>query len=126
MITGYFTDFGNIINSLDFIISSEIQKRKVNNFLGIIEGRLYFENGVLDILEVVKITDNHLSKKKYKYHFRNQNNEMIFRYDNAPHHQNVDTFPYHKHLPDSIIESTVPNISQILSEIKIFSIDDVD
>ncbi len=126
MITEYFIDFGNVINRLDFILISEIQKRKVNDFLGIIEGKLHFENGILDLLEVIKITDNKLSKKKYKYHFRNHTNEMIFRYDNAPHHQNVDTFPHHKHLPDSIIESSVPNISQILSEIKILAADNTN
>lgn len=118
MITDYFICFGDVINGLDFIIGSEIQKRKVNDYLGIIEGKLIFETGVLDILEVIKITDNQLSKKKYKYHFRNPDNEMVFRYDNAPHHQDVATFPNHKHLPDKIIESNVPNIEQILLEIK--------
>ncbi len=66
MITQYFSHFDDIINNTDFITSSKIHKRKVNDFLGIIEGKISMEKGVLDILEVIKITDNQLSKKKYK------------------------------------------------------------
>ncbi len=66
MITQYFSHFDKIINKADFITGSEIQKRKVNDFLGIIEGKICIANMVLDILEVIKITDNQLSKKKYK------------------------------------------------------------
>ncbi len=36
MIIKYFAKFDEIINNADFITSSEIQKRKVNDFLGII------------------------------------------------------------------------------------------
>ncbi len=57
-------------------------------------------------------------KKKYKYRLRNMDNLMIFRYDNAPHHQDVDSFPNHKHLPGKILNSTEPDVKEILSEIK--------
>ena len=118
MIKQYFTDFGEIVNDLDFILNSEIHLRKINDFLGIIEGILTFEFGVLDFLEVIKLSDNQISKKKYKYHFRDPSGKMIFRYDNAPHHQKVVTFPHHKHLNTVITESTEPEIVQILAEIK--------
>ena len=117
MITKYFIHFDTIINKTDFISGSKIQKRKVNDFLGIIEGEININNKILDILEVIKITNKQLSKKKYKYHFRNSDNSLIFRYDNAPHHKNSETFPHHKHLPDEIVSSEEPNLLQILSEI---------
>jgi hypothetical protein len=120
MITQYFIDFCNLVNSLDSVIYSEIQTRKINDFLGIIEAKLTFENGFLDILEVIKFSDNIISNKKYKYHFQSNYGELIFRYDNAPHHENVLTFPHHKHLLSEIIESIEPDIAQILAEIKRF------
>ncbi|MBM2815761.1 MAG: hypothetical protein HW421_2523 [Ignavibacteria bacterium] len=126
MITQYFADFGNIVNGLDFVLNSEIHIRKINDFLGVIETKLTFEFGVLDILEVIKLTDNQISKKKYKYHFRRPTGEMIFRYDNAPHHQNVATFPHHKHLESVITESIEPEIVQILAEIKAIIIENND
>jgi len=117
MIPKYFAQFDKIINKADFITSSEIQKRKVNNFLGIIEGKIIIEDKTLDILEVIKITDQQLSKKKYKYHFQDSNNSLVFRYDNAPHHKEIETFPHHKHLPDKIIACNEPDLLQILSAI---------
>ena len=45
MINQYFSNFGNVINSLDIVINSEIQTRRINDFLGIIEGKLTFEIG---------------------------------------------------------------------------------
>jgi hypothetical protein len=117
MITQYFVDFGNIINGLDFVLNSEIQIRKINDYLGVIEGKLSFENSVLDILEVIKFRDNQFSKIKYKYHFRSYSDEMIFRYDNAPHHPNVLTFPHQKHFESVITESIEPEIVQVLAEI---------
>ena len=119
MITEDFKDFDSIINSCEFIVSSEIKKRTVNKFLGIIEGVLYFEIGKLDILEVVKTIEDDLSKKKYKYNFRNLENEVFFRYDNVPHHKSISTFPHHKHIAGDIVESQEPDIQQILFEIEI-------
>ncbi len=123
MINQYFSEFGNIVDRFEFIIASDIHKRKVNDFLGIIEGTLHFENGILDILEVIRYVDNRLINIKYKYHYRNINNEMIFRYDNAPHHQNVDTFPDHKHTGEKIIKSKKTDIYGVLSEIKSYLAD---
>ena len=119
MIGKYFADFENSITGLDFIVSSEINKRKINDFLGIIECKLIFEKGILEILEVIIIIDGQLIKKKYKYHFQNQAGGMIFRYDNAPHHQAITSFPHHKHLPDMIAESVEPDILMVLSEVKV-------
>ncbi len=42
---------------------------------------------------------------------------MIFRYDNAPHH-NVSTFPHHKHLADSVVGSEERGIVDVLSEVE--------
>jgi hypothetical protein len=118
MITQYFADFEKSINSLDIITCTEIIKRKLNDFFGIIEGKITFESGVLDVLEVVRVINNQFTKLKYKYHFRNFENELIFRYDNAEHHTNLATFPHHKHIHGNIIESSEPHITQILFEIK--------
>lgn len=44
---------------------------------------------------------------------------MVFRYDNAPHHKAVLTFPYHKHLPDNVAGSDDKGIMDVLDEIEI-------
>ncbi len=42
---------------------------------------------------------------------------MIFRYDNAPHHVEIATFPHHKHEVDDIKESLEPSLDEVLLEI---------
>ncbi|NCC52903.1 MAG: hypothetical protein EOM20_17055 [Spartobacteria bacterium] len=34
---------------------------------------------------------------KYAYHWQDQYENLICRWDNAPHWQNLSTFPYYKH-----------------------------
>ena len=36
-------------------------------------------------------------ESKYSYHWQTQNGKLICRWDNAPHHREIDTFPHHKH-----------------------------
>ncbi len=49
------------------------------------------------------------SSKKYSYHWQDKNGECIIRWDNAPHHQSVDSFPYHKHIgKNERIEAAMP------------------
>jgi hypothetical protein len=120
MITKYFEDFGKIINDIDYALNSNIQFRRLNDFFGIIEEKITFGYGVLDILEVITLMDNHLNKRKYKYQFRGASDEIIFRYDNAPHHQEVATYPHHIHIKSEIKESIEPDTVQILAKIKRF------
>ena len=117
MISQYFVSFDAVINKFDFIISSDIKKRKINDFLGIVEGEIIIETGVLYILEVIQVKEEQLSKKKYKYHFILKD-ALCFRYDNAAHHFDIETFPHHKHLPDSIIPTKEPSLLQVLLEMK--------
>ena len=44
-------------------------------------------------------------------------NKMIFRYDNAPHYPNIDTFPNHKHTLSEVKESTMPSVEDLMNEI---------
>ena len=51
-----------------------------------------------------------------------QNHQLIFRYDNAPHHQKLklSSFPHHKHdgNEDNIIASDAPTLLDVLQEIE--------
>lgn len=42
---------------------------------------------------------------------------MLFRYDNAPHHYELPTYPHHKHTTDKTIQATLPSMKDILNEI---------
>src|SRR6056297_929642 len=65
---------------------------------------------------------------KYAYHWQDSNQQLICRWDNAPHWQNLSTFPYHKHLANEQtpvedvnagdLESVFKYISSALTEHK--------
>jgi hypothetical protein len=80
--------------------------------------RLRFNNGyLLEINDAVVIRNNQLEFLDYRYHFQDEQNSLIFRYDSTPHFPNVSTFPHHKHLPNDVISSQKPEIAQVLKEV---------
>jgi hypothetical protein len=44
----------------------------------------------------------------------------VFRYDNAPHHPEVVTYPHHKHIgaADRLAPADQPSLSEVLAEIE--------
>ena len=77
------------------------------------EGRIVFYNG--NILEFTEsITPDRV---KYRYYYMTADYDLIFRYDNVPHHPEISTFPDHKHFPEKIIESNPVNIKEVVEEI---------
>ncbi|WP_337907188.1 toxin-antitoxin system TumE family protein [Iningainema tapete] len=46
-------------------------------------------------------------------------NEIVwfFVMYSTPHFPNLSTFPHHKHLPDDVISSDKPEITQVLKEV---------
>ena len=71
---------------------------------------------LLEINEAIVITDDKLEFLDYRYHFQDERNCLVFRYDSTPHFPNLSTFPHHKHLPDDVISSQKPEITQVLKE----------
>ncbi len=80
--------------------------------------RLRFnQTHLLQISEAIVINENQLNFLDYRYHFQDEHNYLIFRYDSTPHFPNLSTFPHHKHLPDDVISCEKPKITQVLKEV---------
>ena len=56
--------------------------------------------------------------REYSFHWQSPDNELIIRWDNAPHHKSLATFPHHKHLPDTIEESQEMTLQEALKFIE--------
>ncbi|NJO89424.1 MAG: hypothetical protein HC831_11055 [Chloroflexia bacterium] len=94
-----------------------IQKKFYNEQQGIISGEIDFvDKSELSFMEFIDTGNK--KKIKYKYHYMDSNKNLIFRYDNAMHHPEINTFPHHKHVEDDIEESTEPEMIDVLSEIQ--------
>jgi len=92
----------------------EIERRDATR--GRIEGVVYFADGSrLEFNERVVIDQSRSVKKEYRYQFV-RHGRAVFRYDNAPHHPQIATFPHHKHVGAKILPAAEPEFSQALDE----------
>ena len=81
--------------------------------------RIRFSQGyLLELNEAVTIASGKIEHLSYRYHFQDKNNSLIFRYDNTPHFNNLDTFPHHKHLAKEVIATEKPTITATIEEVK--------
>ncbi|MEI1375736.1 DUF6516 family protein [Nostoc sp. UHCC 0926] len=75
---------------------------------------------LLAVSEAFVIVDNQITYIDYRYHFQDEQNSLIFRYDNTPHFPNLPSFPHHKHLFDNVIACEKPHIADVLQEVMEF------
>lgn len=119
LITEYFHKIESRVVECPNVVESTITKDKRSEYIGIIEGKIVFtDNSFLYFIEFVDVKFD-IESYKYSYHYQDCQGCLIFRYDMAPHHKNIKTFPHHKHISnDQVIESTCPTLSQVLDEIE--------
>ena len=80
--------------------------------------RIRFVSGnLLELNEAVSVEDRNLKHLGYRYHFQDVKNNLVFRYDNAPHFPEIDSFPHHKHLPDTVRSLEKPSIIDVIKEV---------
>jgi hypothetical protein len=72
---------------------------------------------LLAVSEALLVVDNEISHLDYRYHFQDDQNNLIFRYDSTPHFPDLPSFPHHKHLPDIVITSEKPSLIAVLQEV---------
>ncbi len=56
------------------------------------------------------------SIRRYAFHV-SKGSEPVIRWDNAPHHRNIKTFPHHKHVKEAVLESKEVVLEEILGEV---------
>lgn len=71
---------------------------------------------LLAISEALQVVDGQITQIDYRYHFQDENNQVIFRYDSTPHFPDLPTFPHHKHLPETVISAEKPDLTQVFQE----------
>ncbi len=58
--------------------------------------------------------------RKYSFHWQDVKGVCIVRWDNVPHHQEITTFPFHKHIGknEDVVDSEAMNLKKVLEIIK--------
>ena len=117
MINKYFLEIENSVSSFSEFIKTYTKTEKLySENKGYIRGKIVFiDDCTLSFMELIDFKEK--GKQKYSYHFIDNKSNFIFRYDNSEHHPNISSFPHHKHLPNKIISSKEPVLTDIFMEI---------
>jgi hypothetical protein len=119
LIEQYFQSMLDLLDSLPFVASSNVNLEKRGDLAGFIRGEVEFKDDA-SLLFFRELLDLRLPLQKvmYAYQYQTKDGELIFRYDNTAHHKSVSTFPNHKHLTSDVISSEPPSLEQVLREIE--------
>jgi len=99
-----------------YIMSFNFSVDTRSNYIGFIQDSLEFLQGSqLFFREYVDLQES-IEKLSYSFHYQDQYNNLIFRYDNAKHKPNLG-YSEHKHIRDKIMPSKIPEIEQVILEI---------
>ena len=99
MIEQYFQSLLDLLASLPFVESSDVNLEKRGDLVGFVRGEVEFRDGssLLFFRESIDLRLP-LQKIMYAYHYQKADGALIFRYDNTAHPRSIPTFPYHRHL----------------------------
>ncbi|PQP33290.1 hypothetical protein C6A36_00060 [Desulfobacteraceae bacterium SEEP-SAG10] len=119
MIQKFVAEIEKTIDSSSIVLLSNIQKYFAPGEETVyLKGQLtIIDSSTLEISIFATETRETLSIDKYRLHYMNADGQMLFRYDNSPHHPEIDSYPHHKHTPGKIRPSNIPSIQDILNEI---------
>ena len=118
LITEYFQQIESQLADCMHILEIDLHKDKRSLHIGIIEGKIIFiDESILHFIEFINVKQT-TEVYKYSYHYQDLNGNMIFRYDMAPHHPEIETFPHHKHFqPNKLKAVFPPSLASVLDEI---------
>lgn len=126
MISEYFRNLVRLFENSPLVVTHDAKLTWVSPTKAYVEGRSLFVDGSqLHFFEFLttpaapyeRESQGEVRRIKYRYHYQEKDGSMIFRYDDAPHHPDVKTFPHHKHTPMEIIGSPVPSLEAVFEEI---------
>jgi len=107
-----------------FVLSSQITYDSRTITEGTITGKIVLiDKSELHIREYISIDNKKLQRLTYRFHWQDEEKQLIARWDNAPHHPQIKTHPHHKHTSSIILESeemtTIKLMQEIIQQIKI-------
>jgi hypothetical protein len=102
MIEEYLYQIDELLSISPFVRDVEILRRSVwdTDFEKVLNYRyriLLSDGSFVEMTERVLEVHGTLEVTKYRHHWQDGNGVLIKRWDNAPHHPAIETFPHHQH-----------------------------
>ena len=123
MITEYFDTLRQTLILNELVDSFKINREISGHNDGFIRVKCRLSDGsILEFAEYAQVVSGKIYRKTYGYHWQTRKGTLLKRWDNAPHHPEIATFPDHLHNGDAILESKPMTLAQVLTLIgKTFS-----
>ncbi len=118
MIYSYFSKLKAVLNASPLVEGYKVKKEIIGSFVGQIILEIALNDGsFLHGFEYVVVSKGKIAREKYRYHWMNESG-LIMRWDNAPHHNGIETFPFHIHTKSEILPSEEVRLEEILKNIE--------
>lgn len=108
------------------IVHWTVLREEAQGDMGLFRYRLTLrDGGLLEMFECFRVVEEKLYLAKYSFHWQDAAGQLRKRWDNATHHPEVATYPYHVHdgaeenvLPHGLIsaEEVLANISEEIAK----------
>lgn len=120
MIQTYFDEMLQNLIVSHIVSSFKVLKQEVGDEEGFVRIKsILRDNSILEFAEYVIALKNNVTTETYSYHWQDADGALIKRWDNVPHHKEVDAFPRHLHLADNkVIKSPHMTLNKVLAEIE--------
>ena len=120
IISQYFNEIEKYLLQSEVVNSYEIIRKDISDFDGKIRIQLSLKNkNFADLFEYVIYEEKHIKVKKYHFHWQDNENKLQRRWDNAPHHIELNNYPHHVHYSNRIESNPeIPDIFYVIGEIE--------
>ena len=120
LIEVYLQSLLDLVAASPFVRASTVTFDKRTPHIGLIRGDLYFaDDSRLYFRELVQVQAT-VVRRMYSYHYQDADANLIFRYDDTPHHPDLSSFPHHRHNGSEadVVAAEPPDLSAVLREIE--------
>lgn len=114
----YYLSVQAVVGQSRLVISNALSFNEIDENECYVRGTLMLINGWnLHIAEYV-ITVPYVTRLKYRYQLQQSDGKLVARWDNAPHHKHISTFPDHRHDELEIVFPSPPmDVPKVLAVI---------
>ncbi|MBI3360318.1 MAG: hypothetical protein HY023_04330 [Chloroflexi bacterium] len=102
----YYDSLQSLVTASPLVASTDLQFREIDVNECYIRGVLTLANGFeLHLAEYIA-TAPEIRRPKYRYHLQQPDGTRVARWDNAPHHPEIQTHPHHRHAADDSLHES--------------------
>jgi len=111
----YYFKIESLLKEFSLVTHFSVDFEEIEDYIGYIKGKLELMNGsTIFFFEFIEVKNNVPVLVKYKYQWQSPDGDLLKRWDNAPHHKELNLFPDHVHDCNGVYSSPAMSLESIL------------